>query len=171
MLIDEVQRAPALWLAIKLTVDGSPRPGQFLLTGAARRLALRSLPDALPGRAETIELWPFSQGEIDGAPDGFVDAAFTHGADLRAEPSPWGRDDYVARAARGGYPEALRRETPRRRSRFFEGYVADLLSRDVKQVADIRRAVDMRRVWSMLASQRRGVVEFTAPSIEIRCTR
>jgi len=27
------------------------------------------LPDALPGRTETIELWPLSQGEIDSAAD------------------------------------------------------------------------------------------------------
>src|SRR5262250_1919634 len=62
MLIDEVQRVPDLWLAIKYLVDRDPRPGRFLLTGSAR---LRSLPDALPGRSETIELWPLSRGEID----------------------------------------------------------------------------------------------------------
>ena len=56
MLIDEVQRVPDLWLAIKHTVDRDPRPGRFLLTGSARLLALRSIPDALPGRSETIEL-------------------------------------------------------------------------------------------------------------------
>ncbi|MGH3751984.1 MAG: hypothetical protein ACRDRP_04680 [Pseudonocardiaceae bacterium] len=45
-------------------------------TGSARVLGLRALPDTLAGRTETVELWPFSQGEIDGLPDGFVDAAF-----------------------------------------------------------------------------------------------
>ncbi len=84
MLIDEVQRVPDLWLAIKNLVDRDPRPGRFLVTGSARLLALRGLPDALPGRSETVELWPLSQGEIDDAPDGFVDAAFALGADLRS---------------------------------------------------------------------------------------
>jgi len=63
-------------------VDLDPRPGRFLLTGSSRVLALRSLPDALPGRMEVIELWPFSQGEMNGAPDLFIDAAFRHGAGL-----------------------------------------------------------------------------------------
>jgi AAA domain len=58
MVIDEVQRVPELLLAIKEVVDTDPRPGRFLLTGSARLLALRGLPDALPGRMETIELWP-----------------------------------------------------------------------------------------------------------------
>lgn len=80
MVIDEIQLAPELLSAIKVLVDLDPRPGRFLLTGSSRILALRSLPDALPGRMEVIELWPFSQGEINGGPDLFVDAALRHGA-------------------------------------------------------------------------------------------
>ena len=59
MVIDEIQLAPELLRAIKVLVDLDPRPGRFLLTGSSRILALRSLPDALPGRMEVIELWPF----------------------------------------------------------------------------------------------------------------
>ncbi|MDN3358212.1 ATP-binding protein [Actinomadura sp. DC4] len=170
MLIDEVQRVPDLWLAIKHLVDRDPRPGRFLLTGSARLLALRSLPDALPGRSETIELWPLSQGEIDGAPDRFVDAAFAYGADLRAAPSELQRKDYLARTARGGYPEARRRESPQRRQRFFEGYLSDLLSRDVKQVADIEKAGDMRRLVALLAAQTAGLLNVNRLAGELSIT-
>jgi predicted AAA+ superfamily ATPase len=62
LMIDEIQRVPELLLAIKREVDRDTRPGRFLLTGSARLLGLRDLPDALPGRTETIELWPLSQG-------------------------------------------------------------------------------------------------------------
>src|SRR5262249_56258562 len=106
MLIDEVQRVPELWRAIKLLVDRDPRPGRFLLTGSARLLALRSLPDTLPGRSETIELWPLSQGEIDDAPDGFVDVAFALGADLRATSVGLQRRDYLPRAPPARHPHA-----------------------------------------------------------------
>lgn len=64
LVIDEVQRVPDLLLAVKHEVDMDPRPGRFLLTGSARLFALRDIPDLLPGRSETIELWPLSQGEI-----------------------------------------------------------------------------------------------------------
>src|SRR5215468_9868977 len=158
MLIDEVQRVPDLWLAIKYLVDRDPRPGRFLLTGSARLLALRSLPDALPGRSETVELWPLSQGEIDDEPDGFVDAAFAIGADLRGRPTELRRRDYLARMARGGYPEAWHREAPRRRQRFFESYLADILTRDVKQVADIEKPGSMRRLISLLAAAPSGLL-------------
>ena len=79
MVIDEIQLAPELLRAIKVSVDLDPRPGRFLLTGSSRILALRTLPDALPGRMEVIELWPFSQGELHGGPDRFIDAAFANG--------------------------------------------------------------------------------------------
>jgi predicted AAA+ superfamily ATPase len=167
MLIDEVQRVPDLWLAIKNVVDRDPRPGRFLLTGSARLLGLRSLPDALPGRSETVELWPLSQGEVDGEPDGFVDAAFAAGADLRARSLDLRRRDYLARAARGGYPEAVRRDVPRRRERFFDGYLADLLARDVKQVAEIQRATDMRRLVSLLAAQTAGLLNVNRLASEL----
>ena len=48
LMIDEIQRVPELLLAIKREVDRDPRPGRFLLTGSARLLGLRDLPDALP---------------------------------------------------------------------------------------------------------------------------
>lgn len=158
LLIDEVQRVPELWLAIKNAVDRDPRPGRFLLTGSARLLALRSIPDALPGRAETVELWPLSQGEINGAGDRFVDAAFSIGADLRVTPLGLTRKAYLTRAERGGYPEAVRRAEPRRRARFFDGYLADLLSRDVHQVAQIEHGAKMRRLIALLAAQTGGLL-------------
>ncbi|MEV4892909.1 AAA family ATPase, partial [Nonomuraea sp. NPDC055795] len=48
MVIDEIQRAPELLLAIKSQVDADPRPGRYLLTASSRLLALRGLPDTLP---------------------------------------------------------------------------------------------------------------------------
>lgn len=103
MVIDEIQRAPELLRAIKSQVDADPRPGRFLLTGSSRLLALRALPDTLPGRMETIELWPFSQGEIDDRPDGFIDAIFADGPGFR-HTSELTRADYANRLIRGGYP-------------------------------------------------------------------
>jgi uncharacterized protein len=56
LVIDEIQLAPELLRPIKLAVDLDPRPGRYLLTGSAQVLALRDLPDALPGRMEILEL-------------------------------------------------------------------------------------------------------------------
>jgi predicted AAA+ superfamily ATPase len=116
LVIDEIQRDPDLLLAIKAAVDQDSRPGRYLLTGSSRLFGMVAAPDALPGRMETVELWPLSQGELDGAPDGFIDALFANGPDLRHE-SQVARSDYAARIVRGGLPEATARDDPRRRQR------------------------------------------------------
>jgi predicted AAA+ superfamily ATPase len=83
---------------------------------SARVLGLRTLPDTLPGRTETVEFWPFSQGEIEGLPDGFVDAAFTDPGALN-QTGGLSRGESAARIVRGGIPEAVGRANPARRQR------------------------------------------------------
>lgn len=153
LVIDEVQRVPELILAIKSTVDIDSRPGQFLLTGSAQLFAMKSLPDLLPGRSETIELWPLSQGEIEGQPDGFIDAIFDSGVDIRIPASSLRRPDYIERALRGGYPEATNRIDSGRRARFFESYASDMINRDIAQLSEIERPADMRRLLNVASAQ------------------
>jgi uncharacterized protein len=156
LVIDEVQLAPELFRVIKVVVDTDPRPGRFLLTGSAQILALRDLPDALPGRMEIIELWPFSQGEIDGAPDRFVDAAFAHGPRVE-HASSLRRRDYLERVIRGGFPEAVRR-VARRRSAFFDAYLTTLIERDVAELSLIERRGELRRLLALLAGRSGGLL-------------
>jgi uncharacterized protein len=156
LVIDEVQLAPELFRSIKVAVDTDPRPGRFLLTGSAQILALRQLPDALPGRMEIVELWPFSQGEIDRSPDAFIDAAFAHGPAL-SRTSALRKRDYLERATRGGYPEAVRR-SPRRRAAFFDSYLTNLIERDVQELAVIERRGDLRRLLALLAGRSGGLL-------------
>jgi uncharacterized protein len=151
MVIDEVQRVPELLLAIKETVDADPRPGRFLLTGSARVLGLRGLPDALPGRMETIELWPLSQGEIEEKADGFVDAIFGLGPEF-SHTSEEGRISYIERIIRGGFPESIAR-VGRRRERFLDSYVSDLINRDVIQLSEIERGPEMRALTQLVAAR------------------
>ncbi|MEU6642284.1 ATP-binding protein [Saccharomonospora sp. NPDC046836] len=156
MVIDEIQLAPALLRPIKVVVDLDPAPGRFLLTGSSRVLALRTLPDALPGRMEIIELWPFSQGEIHGATDGFVDAAFAHGPRIQHS-STLRRRDYLERIVIGGFPEAVRR-TPRRRAAFFDSYLSTLIERDVLEVANIERRGELLKLLGLLAGRAGGLL-------------
>ncbi|MEK6702709.1 MAG: AAA family ATPase, partial [Planctomycetota bacterium] len=76
IIIDEVQRAPALFPAIKAAVDKDRKPGRFLLTGSANVLLLPKVSESLAGRIEIITLWPLSQGEIQGRSERFIDSDF-----------------------------------------------------------------------------------------------
>lgn len=156
MIIDEIQLVPELLRPIKVMVDLDPTPGRYLLTGSSRVLALRTLPDALPGRMEIIELWPFSQGEIGSEPDGFIDAAFAHGPRLN-HASSLRRKDYLERVTVGGFPEAVRR-APRRRTAFFDSYLSTLIERDVLELAHIERRGDLLKLLALLAGRTSGLL-------------
>jgi len=106
---------------------------------------------------ETIELWPFSQGEIDGKPDGFIDAIFAEGPQLH-HTSTVNRADYAARVVRGGFPQAVARSTPRRRELFFDSYLGDLISRDVHQLSELERIPQLRALLRLLAARSGGLL-------------
>ena len=50
VVIDEIQRAPEILLAIKHSVDTNKRPGRFLLTGSANLMTLPQVADPLARR-------------------------------------------------------------------------------------------------------------------------
>jgi predicted AAA+ superfamily ATPase len=77
MVLDEVQRAPELFRAIKAAVDRNRTAGRFLMTGSANIMLLPRLSESLAGRIEVITLWPFSQGEIEGTVESFIDKIFS----------------------------------------------------------------------------------------------
>lgn len=170
VVIDEIQRMPELLLAIKVAVDNDPRPGRFLLTGSARLLGLRDVPDTLPGRMETIELWPFSQGEIDGSPDNFVDTAFRLGPEIRHD-SAVTRAEYAERLVRGGLPEATAREDTRRRGRFLDSYVQNLIDREVRELSEIERVPEMVSLTRLLAARSGLIVAANSLENDLRLSR
>ena len=59
--LDEVQRAPAVLMAVKRAVDAKRTRGRFVLTGSANLLLLRGVSDSLAGRAGYLTLWPLTR--------------------------------------------------------------------------------------------------------------
>ena len=150
-VIDEAQRAPALALAIKAAVDADRRPGQFLLTGSASVMSLPKLAESLAGRMELHTLWPLSQGEIEGVRETFVDRLFEAEMSLATVPNAEG--EAVDRLCAGGYPEARGRRSGRRRGAWYDAYIDAILQRDVRELANIDRLLDMPRLLGLLATR------------------
>lgn len=153
LAIDEIQRVPELFLPIKHEVDIDPRPGRYLLTGSARILGLKQLPDALPGRIETIELWPLSQGELEGRRDGFAGAIFSLPDGVPPSLPAVERAELASRLTRGGFPAAVQRRDERRRTRLHASYVKDLIDRDIRELSDIGRTDELRRLLQLVAAR------------------
>ena len=150
-VIDEIQRAPGLILAIKQAVDQDPRPGRYLITGSVDLFRSAISPDSLAGRVETIELLPFSQAEIAGAgAPGFLNRAFA--GDLpNLEMAP-PTSDLTQRILAGGFPEALSRAVPARRWSWLRSYAHSLAERDVSDIATVGKHDAMTRLLDHAAA-------------------
>lgn len=150
VVIDEVQRAPALLLAIKVRVDRDQTPGQFLLTGSANILTAPSIADALTGRTEYLYLSPFSQGELRGVREGFVPTLFD-GRWPQLTTDQVGRHAFAERIVTGGFPAVLDRG-PTRRERFFASYVDTVIGRDLSTIAHVQDQANVRNLLAGIAS-------------------
>ncbi len=158
VVIDEVQKAPALFPAIKMSVDQDRRPGRFLLTGSANVLLLPHISESLAGRMELITLWPLSRGEIQSQQEHFVDGVFAQDLPpLQACEASDLKDVVLA----GAYPEVIQRTKGKRRDAWFGAYITALLQRDVRDLANIDGLTDMPRLLSLLAARVGGLLNMS----------
>lgn len=151
VILDEVQRAPSLFTALKMEIDRRRAPGRFLLTGSTHVLLVPRLSESLAGRLQTLRLHPLAQCELDKRDSGFLDALFA--ADFSIGRTARLGDHLPARIVAGGYPAALTRPPGRRRANWYNDYVNALIQRDVRDLASIRRLEILPRLLAGAAGQ------------------
>jgi hypothetical protein len=148
-IIDEIQRAPDLMLAVKAAVDADRRPGRFIVTGSANLLTLRTIQDSLAGRIELLPLMPLSQDELAAnGPAHFLDRLFAGDSFLHARRDP----HLIARVLTGGFPDAIARTSAIRRNDWFAAYVRAIAERDIPDIANIERPATLPRLLQLVAA-------------------
>lgn len=155
VILDEVQRAPQLLLAVKRAVDERRRAGDFILTGSANLLLMEKVADSLAGRAIYWELPPFCPVEWHERKDALapLDQLFSPDFDWRHWPDEPG--DWQTWLLRGGFPPALQIGSEADRGLWFAAYVQTYLERDLRQLSAVSSLPDFQRVMA-LAAQRTG---------------
>jgi predicted AAA+ superfamily ATPase len=150
-VLDEVQKAPELLLAVKKAVDQHPGKYQFVLSGSANLLLMRQVSESLAGRAIYFVLDPMSIGEMHNRPHPdllmrTLNSEYTEETSLPAAlPNP---AEYILR---GFMPPLLTLSSSQAWTRWWDGYVATYLERDLRQVAQIDALLDFRRVMELAA--------------------
>lgn len=155
--IDEVQRVPAVTLALKRIVDSDRRHGQFLLTGSSNIFAGSKAVDSLAGRVRTLKLSPLSAAEVLGArPCLLLDAVMAHpaGVPAGALPTaiPYSRAEAIDLMVRGGFPEIRGLSDRERRSRYTD-YLNSIIEKDVPPVMEIRKTAELRKFLLQLGAR------------------
>jgi len=153
VILDEVQRAPQILLAVKRAVDAHRRAGDFILTGSANLLLMKHVADTLAGRAIYLDLRPFCPTEWQERKDALLplERLFAPDFDWREWPDEPG--DWPTWLLRGGFPPALQIASETDRGLWFAAYVQTYLERDLRQLSAVSSLPDFQRVM-MLAAQR-----------------
>jgi predicted AAA+ superfamily ATPase len=157
--LDEVQKAPELFPAMKAAVDRDRAPGHYLLMGSANVLLLPKLSESLAGRMEVQTLWPLSQGEMQGRREAFMEGVF-ESKFSPSLPKKSGATDWMERACLGGFPEVVIRSSASRRRAWFGSYTTTVLSRDVRDLADIESLASLPRLLGLLASRTASLLNY-----------
>lgn len=155
--IDEIQRVPALFRAIKAAVDENRRPGRFIITGSSNLMNLKGAEESLAGRAETLRLRGFSRGERLSFKEDFAAKAWNPHPELPA--SKLERGDYLSLVTESSFPE-IAEVNPRRRDRWVQAYVERVLTKDATELYGIQYPDRLRLLLRKIASQ--GSSEFVA---------
>lgn len=150
LIIDEIQRVPALLSAIKMVVDEDTRPGQFLLTGSANIQSLPNVQESLAGRIRKLRLRPLSQGELLNSKPNFLDRAFKQSFSEDVE-FAYSRRELIEIAFRGGFPEAIKLPQ-NERGQWHRDYLGALLERDLHDIARIYKYSAMSDLINILAA-------------------
>lgn len=133
VVIDEVQLHPGLFPLLRVLMDRSNTPGQFLLLGSASPALLRQAGESLLGRVETIDVGGFDLQECSAAEAGYSDALAQR---------LW---------LRGGFPRAYLAATDEDSFAWRAHAVADHVRVDMPQFGINIAAPAMLRFWTMLA--------------------
>lgn len=152
VILDEVQRVPEIFLTIKKDVDENRNPGRYLLTGSANPLMIPNLAEAFVGRMEILYLYPFSYGEINNKKEIFIEQLFSS-KKLSKPIETFNKNQFCKQICIGGFPSMILAKTDDARESWCNGYLSTILSREVKDLANIEGLKNMPSLLEMLATR------------------
>ena len=162
VILDEIQRAPELFLSIKKLVDQDRKSRRFILTGSADVMTLPKVADSLAGRIEVHTLWPLSMNEIMGSASDFLTVLTAKEGKFSADKSRW--EDILQAIVVGGYPEVVQRSTESRRAKWFESYMLSVLQKDIRDLANIEGLTQIPNILQLIATRIGSTINMSAIS-------
>ena len=135
VLIDEVQRMPALFPLLRALIDEKRKPARFIITGSASPALLKGASESLAGRVVYFYLHPIGLYELPA-----TISLHKH----------W---------FRGGFPEVLTMRSTALINAWLDSFVTTYIEKDLPFLFDIKFSPStMRKLWSMLAHLQGGIL-------------
>ena len=171
VFIDEFQQVPDVLAVIKRSVDRRPRSGAFVLTGSTTQDLLPKGTETLAGRSINLTLWGFSQGEVDGVTERFVDRLFDSPSELLSHRDAATRAEYAMRIARGGFPDVVRRSRVDAKRRWLTEYARRVADRDLADLVRLRQPGVFRSVLELASARTSDMLNVSGLANDLRAGR
>lgn len=147
VVIDEVQRQPGLFPMLRVLIDRSDAPGQYLLLGSASPQLLRQAGESLLGRVEVVEVAGFDLGEVSAASSLGITRT-----DSGSPPQDGLLDHAAARLwLRGGFPRSYLAASDANSQAWRASAISSHVEVDIPLFGLGIAAPAMLRFWRMLA--------------------
>lgn len=159
VIIDEAQRLPALFHAIKLAVDSSNRGIKFILSGSANLYLMERVTESLAGRAGYLDLLPMTVGELLERPS--INFSRLWQEELLTPQADSPTLDLPGVLQRGFMPPLLGLKEPNHVLTWFDGYVKTYLERDLRELSQVDSLIDFRRLMQCVALRTGGILNQT----------
>jgi len=130
--IDEVQKAPDLFDAVKASVDNKKRPGTFLLAGSTEFSTKVGIRESLTGRIGLVRLWPLTVAELNQRSSPSVAMPLRRFAALSTP------KNIAQRVEFGGMPGLCFIRNQAERDQLIEGWLETTCYRDINQIVGFR---------------------------------
>ena len=142
VLLDEWQRLPKLWDAVRRSVDADMAPGRFILTGSAPTGSSHSG----AGRISTVRMRPLALTErVELSPTVSM-AALLSGSSVIGGASSMTLTDYVEEIVAGGFP-GMRGLAPRALRVQLDGYIDRIIDHDFPEYGLMIKRPETLRAW------------------------
>jgi uncharacterized protein len=161
ILLDEWQEVPTVLGAVKRAVDNDPRPGRFLLTGSVR-VDLDTVTWPGTGRLVRVPMYGMTVREqVGGVETQPLMDRLAKGVRPMLPGDPPDLRGYVELALRSGFPDPALSMTARARTRWLEGYVDQVITRDAIAIEPGRDPTRLRRYFEAYSLNSAGAVADT----------
>lgn len=144
VVLDEVQKVPALFSYIQTITDVKGKNGMFILSGSQNFLLLEKISQSLAGRAAILKLLPFSFTELEKGKIKF--------------------DTYEDYIYKGSYPR-LHAENIEP-SDFYPNYISTYIERDVRQIKNITDTAKFLKFIRLCAARSGQILNYSSLSNE-----
>jgi len=163
-VIDEIQMATELVKSLKIVVDDENKSGMFLLTGSADIFNMSKISESLAGRMVSVNLYPFSQYEINRVDKNFIDILFAKKiTDIAL--SQISVEDQVSLITKGGFP-SIYDKSERITDSWFDSYIKARIEKDLSLIKRIsfENKSEILKLLSMLAHNNANLLKYNSLS-------